>query len=289
MEKIMGIYLINNLVNNKKYIGSTINMYMRFHNHLSQLRTKTHKNCHLQRAFDRDGENNFQFKIIENIHDVGSLAVREQYWMDYYQSGDRKFGYNLIIDAVHFTVSEETREKMSKSKKGKKKSEEHKIKLHNNLKQYSDNRKWTPSQREKLMISRRNPPPKSEETRRKSSVLQKGIKRGPLPLEVRKKMSASAKGRKKTAEHKMKIGLARKGKKFTEEQRKHASRGQQNRSPEWRAKLSEANSKVNAIQVLEIRTRAKNGERAKELSNDYGICRSCIQDIINRKTWKHLP
>lgn len=50
-KKISGIYMIVNVVNNKKYIGSTINMKIRFNKHINMLKKNkiwqmlvTHKN-----------------------------------------------------------------------------------------------------------------------------------------------------------------------------------------------------------------------------------------------------
>ena len=56
-----------------------------------------HTNSHLQNAWDKYGEKNFQFEILEKceIHD---LNRREKYWIDYYDSNNNQYGYNLRID-----------------------------------------------------------------------------------------------------------------------------------------------------------------------------------------------
>lgn len=49
-EKICGIYCIENLVNNKKYIGQSVDIINRKQNHFSKLKNKHHENQYLQNA-----------------------------------------------------------------------------------------------------------------------------------------------------------------------------------------------------------------------------------------------
>lgn len=83
------IYCIKNNVNNHCYIGQTINFNQRKSKHLSSLRLGNHCNKHLQHAFDKYGENNFTFTIIEEINDYSIIGEREKYWID-------KIGYYNI-------------------------------------------------------------------------------------------------------------------------------------------------------------------------------------------------
>lgn len=59
-----GIYKITNIVNNKFYIGSSTNIYKRFHGHKSKLINNVHSNPKLQSSFNKHGINNFKFEII---------------------------------------------------------------------------------------------------------------------------------------------------------------------------------------------------------------------------------
>ena len=58
------IYKIENLVNNKKYIGITENPEQRKNNHFTKLRHNKHCNIRLQNAWNKYGEDNFKFEII---------------------------------------------------------------------------------------------------------------------------------------------------------------------------------------------------------------------------------
>jgi len=76
------IYAILNKVTNYRYIGSAINFYDRKRRHLSQLRKKEHHSILLQRAWDKYGEDNFEFIILENVETKELLIPREQWWLD---------------------------------------------------------------------------------------------------------------------------------------------------------------------------------------------------------------
>lgn len=57
-----GVYVIENAINGKKYIGSTVNLRERRQNHFRLLRRGKHDNGQLQMAFNLYGENAFVFK-----------------------------------------------------------------------------------------------------------------------------------------------------------------------------------------------------------------------------------
>lgn len=131
MEKICGIYCIENIINNKKYIGWAINIYKRWSKHKSELRGNYHKNKYLQNAWNKYGEEYFNFWIIQEC-EIDLLQSMEIYWIVYYKSFFKdKGGYNLTrggdgqtgmngelapMYGKHHT--EETKKKMSKSSKG---------------------------------------------------------------------------------------------------------------------------------------------------------------------------
>lgn len=47
-------------------------------------------------------------------------------------------------------------------------------------------------------------------------------------------------------------------------------------------------SKLTEKEVLEIRNLAKEGMKQKEIAKVYGIVRQTVNDIVNRKAWKHI-
>jgi group I intron endonuclease len=115
---ISGIYQIKNLINNKIYIGSTINLKQRFNDHKKLLRHNKHPNNHLQSSWIKHGESNFVFELIEQVN-IDSLLIREQYYINLLSSHDKKVGYNLSKFAgntLGYKFSEKSKIKMSNSK-----------------------------------------------------------------------------------------------------------------------------------------------------------------------------
>ena len=64
-KKLSGIYCIENLIDSKKYIGSTTNFQKRYSKHLFELKNEIHSSHHLQQAYLKYGASNFRFDIIE--------------------------------------------------------------------------------------------------------------------------------------------------------------------------------------------------------------------------------
>jgi len=129
---ISGIYKIVCLSTGKIYIGSSVNIHDRWSVHKHNLRKNKHVNKHLQQAWIKYGENNFQFEIIENTN-PNFLIERENSWIDKTQARDRKYGFNIIEPAIppmlgrlHTTKS---KLKMSISGKSKTFTDEHRKNL----------------------------------------------------------------------------------------------------------------------------------------------------------------
>lgn len=95
---LKGIYSITNS-NGKRYIGSTKKSFLsRFQTHHAKLRCKQHQNKHLQLAWGKYGVNEFTFEVIEVIEKNEIVEIREKFWIEFYNSGNREKGYNINID-----------------------------------------------------------------------------------------------------------------------------------------------------------------------------------------------
>ncbi|MBT2697025.1 GIY-YIG nuclease family protein [Bacillus sp. ISL-40] len=96
IDTLSGIYKITCTVTRKFYIGSAVNICMRWSTHLCDLRKNQHMNKYLQNSFNKYGEESFKFEIIESILSKEMLVEREQFWLDELKPYDRKIGFNIL-------------------------------------------------------------------------------------------------------------------------------------------------------------------------------------------------
>lgn len=233
-----GIYSLVNLTNNMIYIGSAVNFKCRWKNHLIELRLNRHCNKYLQSAYNKYGEDNFKFEIIEYV-DKENLIKREQYHLDKFKSYDRLIGYNLCAVAgsrLGQKPTKETLAKLSAMRKGKKRSKE----FCQRLSELNKGRKVSDEARKNMSLAHIGKK-LSEETKAKMSLIHKGNK---VNL-----------GRKQTQAHKDKISTSNTGRKRSIEGRANMSAAQTGKvhSAETRARMSiSARNRKKHIDTLQI-------------------------------------
>jgi len=93
-----GIYQIVNKLDLKRYIGSASVIKDRISNHKQSLRRDAHRNRYLQRAYNKYGENNFIFQVIEYCNKA-DLIKKEQWYIDFTECCNPQKGYNIIKTA----------------------------------------------------------------------------------------------------------------------------------------------------------------------------------------------
>lgn len=95
VSRVSGVYQILCRPTGKVYIGSTVDLNARWAMHRTMLRRKTHHNAHLQQAWNKYGEESFEFSVLEVV-DASSLLQAEQSWIDKTRCVDRKIGFNIF-------------------------------------------------------------------------------------------------------------------------------------------------------------------------------------------------
>lgn len=197
MAKISGIYKIINKINNKYYVGSSVNVKKRLRDHRSKLNHNKHPNLHLQAAFVLYGKENFNYVIVEQNIPQNELFLIEQKYLDICKLEpltNYNMTYNAFAPATGAKASEETRKKIgikSKGNKyclGRKLSNEEK----EHLSKINKGKTLTPEHREKIrqsLIGKKH----SEQRKINISNSRKGIKRQPFTEEHKNKIGKTNK------------------------------------------------------------------------------------------------
>jgi hypothetical protein len=234
-------------------------------------------------AWNKYGEENFTFDILEEVKDRKKLDERETFWIAYCESNNPEYGYNKTDGGegmIGYIFTDKARQNLSDSLKGKPKSEEHKQNMRK---------------------------PKSEEHRRNISKGKQGI---PISEEAKQKISnankgkeSAFKGKKHTEESLQKMSNAlkgkdtwMKGKHHTEESRRKISENNgrgwlgKNLPEEMKKKMSDAQK--GEKNPMYGKKPANYIEITQEMIDDYnnGIKRNdfCIKYNVSMTIWRNV-
>ena len=191
--KKCGIYAIINQENGHRYIGSSHNISNRWYQHRTALRGGTHGNKHLQRAWDKYGENKFDFAILLECSQ-DELIENEQAHID---------GLSPEYNMVPFAST-------GKGNLGRSRP---------------DNIERNKTFRSKGHTGCLH----SDETKTKMAAAWVERKKVGFSDETRAKMSIASTGRKLSPEHIQKLRESRLGKHWTEEEKEEMSAKQRGR------------------------------------------------------------
>jgi group I intron endonuclease len=118
-----GIYCIKNTENNKRYVGFSVDIHRRFVTHKKLLKDNKHTNSHLQNAYNKYGKDCFEYFIVQELpEDNEILCDFEVYWIVYFDSFIENNGYNLTMGGEGICLkkhSDETKAKLSRAFKGR--------------------------------------------------------------------------------------------------------------------------------------------------------------------------
>jgi group I intron endonuclease len=240
---ICGIYAIVDIVNEKLYIGSSLDIRGRWRGHRSNL--SLHRgNRRLQAAYDAHGSQALVFIVVEFVNDVSLLKARELAWFNATQCCNPAYGYNIASDPITNAASEETRERQRQAKLGKKRAD---------------------SFRETMRI-RSTGQKHSQEHIEASRKAMTGRKFGTPSDETKRKLSAALKGRSVPAETRARMSAGRTGLRFTPER---LARRREN--PIY--------LKIPRSERARIRERLTSGTKIAVLAREYGVDPKTIANI----------
>lgn len=101
-----GVYIIRNNINNKAYVGSSVNIDNRLKVHLVDLLQQKHHNVHLQRAFTKYGEDAFTFTYLIVCSECMSRYYEQEYIRKHFDSL-----YNISQSVI--SINEEDRSRIA--------------------------------------------------------------------------------------------------------------------------------------------------------------------------------
>jgi group I intron endonuclease len=115
-----GIYIIENILNKKCYIGSSTNVHKRLSNHKNLLLRKKHHSYKLQGSYNKRGIEDFDFRVIEYVYfpqeydkkiRIEYLECLEEFYIKKYNS--YKKGYN-VSEIPRIVGNKNTKESLAK-------------------------------------------------------------------------------------------------------------------------------------------------------------------------------
>jgi group I intron endonuclease len=126
------IYVIQNKLNLKLYIGQTNNPNYRWQKHKHHAAVGD-RNQPIYLALRKYGSDNFTFQIIEEHLLLDDCNEAEEFWIEFFQSRKKEFGYNIAFGGNNKTVAPETRLRISKTLTGKPSKSSTKFKKGHNI------------------------------------------------------------------------------------------------------------------------------------------------------------
>src|ERR1035437_5909216 len=97
LPRCSAVYAIENITESKLYIGSSINVHRRAHQHFRLLNLGKHNNKYLQRAYAKHGKDKFRIFALEVLSDCTTkdLLSAEQKWISTFDTTIPARGYNI--------------------------------------------------------------------------------------------------------------------------------------------------------------------------------------------------
>jgi len=211
----MLIYLIENTINGKKYVGQTsLTAEERWKTHVYQSRCgdSAHRRAPLYYAIRKHGVNSFTISVLDTAQSQEELNQKEIDYIRAYRTMEKTFGYNRSEGGGRPVVTAESRSKAAASNRGKKRTIETRLKISNAVKGNQN------------FLGHKH----SEETIQKMSATHK---------ERCRIHGGSRLGLKSSPEHVEKIRVANTGKHRSEETKKKISYSKTNPSAKTRQRL----------------------------------------------------
>lgn len=264
------IYVIQNKLDLRVYIGQTVNPRRRWCDHKWLAKNKPEQYIH--RAMIKYGIENFVFQIIDRTEDGYKIDDIETDWINWFKSRDKNFGYNIAPGGDSpWNRGLPTEQQPMYGKKQSEYQKQRMSEIHTGVKRGPHTEEWKKNMSD-IMTGRIF----TEDCKNKISETAKNRI---FSEEEKQRLRTLRSGTTLTQNHKDKISNALIGNKRPEISRRKQSitkRGANNNL-----------AKLNWEVVLSIRKDYDTGLfTQKQLADKYNISDSNICNIVNYKTWK---
>jgi group I intron endonuclease len=293
-----GIYKIKNLVNEKVYIGSAKCFKNRKREHLKLLRHNKHYNFHLQSSWNKYGESNFEFQIVQTVDDLNLLAKTETYWIRFFDSANKNKGYNLVptgFNMLGYKHTEESKSKMRMRRVGVKLERKRKEKIGKSVSSFRKNatKEWKDLYSKKLSDSKLGERHHLNKLKENDVYVIKLLLRD---TKLRQHEIASCFGVHRYTVSDIKNNktwghiLISEEDKLNESWILFASKTVKKRIESGvGAGTKSSRAKLNEDQVRDIKKRMKHTDiKNAELAREYNVSKECISSIRKNRSWKHV-
>jgi group I intron endonuclease len=202
---MVGVYKIQSKIKPfRLYIGSSVNVKIRWQDHRYKLGKQKHSSIILQNHVNKYGIKDLEFKLITSC-EKSELIEQEQYFIDLYNPY-----FNVVkkIGSHNIDTSKSIGQKIAESNRNRPKVIGRKLSEETRAKIGAANRGHKASPETKRLMS-------EQRIGNRYGTFSKGIKRPPFTEERKAKLSASKKGKKPppfSEEHKRRISIAQLGK-----------------------------------------------------------------------------
>jgi group I intron endonuclease len=128
--RVCGVYFIKNLITEKVYVGSSIDIFTRWSRHRYELVNNKHHSAKLQNSFNKHGENAFVYCLAQSAENRAMATKIEQEWIIKLNAIDNGYNVNPIANNIGMMPkTEEHKKKIGLAHIGRKLSEESKDKI----------------------------------------------------------------------------------------------------------------------------------------------------------------
>lgn len=171
---MVGIYIITNKIDGKRYIGQSIDIFRRFQEH----RCVSHEtNVHLKRALQKYGKENFTYEILEECEE-SELNEKEIYYIqklkpEYNVSLGGQNGMRKYPESVKEVIRQKAKEQWDKMPDSEKKQ-----RIKNNLTGRKRGFRQSEDTKEKLRLANLGKKQSTETINRRKATVERKKKNG---------------------------------------------------------------------------------------------------------------